>query len=287
MVMCQAVNLLWKGRRSMEFGNNLYFFYKQTAEMEQQVKPLIELFEKNYFNVVSDMHEADIIFSVGGDNAFLQATRKTGFREDCLYLGVNTDQSGFYTDFTIHHIDELIHALKNKELEVRHYPLLEVTVDNEMPFYCINECSIRSNVIKTFVIELFIDDFYFETFRGDGMIVSTPSGSTAYNKSVRGAVVDPLLHSIQVSEVASLNNNKFRTLGTSFLLSPNRTLTLQVVQDGNDHPIIGVDNEALSIRHAKQLKLTLSDRKIHVLKLKNVSFWEKVQRNFISEDSFR
>ncbi|WP_332689873.1 NAD kinase [Halalkalibacter lacteus] len=265
----------------MSSRKNLYLSYKRTNEMQELIQPLKEIATKNDFRLVSHVNEANIIASIGGDNAFLQATRKTGFRNDCLYVGVNTDSLGFYTDFTIHDMERMIEAMKNDEVEVRRYPVLEVTVDQEQPFYCLNECSIRSNVIKTFVIDVFIDDLHFETFRGDGMIVSTPTGSTAYNMSVNGAVVDPTLPSLQVSEIASLNNNEYRTLGTSFLLGANRTLTLKVVQDGNDHPIIGVDNEALSIRHAKQLNLRLADRSIKVLKLKNNSFWEKVQRNFL------
>ncbi|MFC0473244.1 NAD kinase [Halalkalibacter kiskunsagensis] len=265
----------------MSSKRNLYLSYKQTNEMEDLIQPIRELATNNDFNLVSTVSEANIIASIGGDNAFLQATRKTGFRDDCLYIGINTDSLGFYTDFTIADIKRMIDAMKNDEVEVRRYPVLEVTIDEEQPFYCLNECSIRSNVIKTFVIDVFIDDLLFETFRGDGMIVSTPTGSTAYNMSVNGAVVDPTLPSLQVSEIASLNNNEYRTLGTSFLLGANRDLTLKVVQDGNDHPIIGVDNEALSIRHAKQLKLRLADRSIKVLKLKNNSFWEKVQRNFL------
>jgi NAD+ kinase len=261
--------------------NHLFFFYKRTEEMEKLVEPLKDLAIQNGFILVSSIEDANIIASIGGDNAFLQATRKTGFKEDCLYVGVNVDEGGFYTDFMIQDMEQMIHAIKNEEVEVRRYPVLKVIVDHEQPFYCLNECSIRSNVIKTFVIDVFIDDFQFETFRGDGMIVSTPTGSTAYNMSVKGAVVDPALPSLQVSEIASLNNNEYRTLGTSFLLSADRTLTLKVVQDGNDHPIIGVDNEALSIRHAKEIKLSLADKQIKVLKLKHNSFWEKVQRKFL------
>ncbi|WP_368503548.1 NAD kinase [Alkalihalophilus sp. As8PL] len=260
---------------------NLYFFYKQTPDMQEIVTPLEDLAEENGFHLVHTIDEANIIVSVGGDNAFLQATRKTGFRDDCLYIGVNTDQLGFYTDFTISDQKRMIQAMKNDEVEVRRYPVLEVTIDNEKPIFCLNECSIRSNVIKTFVIDVVIDEFPFETFRGDGMIVSTPTGSTAYNKSVRGAVIDPTLPSMQVSELASLNNNQYRTLGTSFVLGPDRKLLLNVVQDGNDHPIIGADNEALSIRHAKQISIKLADRHIKVLKLKSNSFWQKVQRNFL------
>src|SRR5699024_10581233 len=101
-----------------------------------------------------------------------------------------------------------------------------------------------SAIIKTIALDVYIDDLYFETFRGDGLIISTPTGSTGYNKSTRGAVIDPKIPCYQVSELASLNNNRYRTLGSSFILSKNRTLTLEVVQDGNNFPIIGLDNEA-------------------------------------------
>ncbi|MED3647200.1 NAD kinase [Halalkalibacterium halodurans] len=265
----------------MEDKNNIYFFYKHTKSMQETVEPLKQLATSQGLNVVDDVQKANIIVSVGGNNAFLQATRKTNFRSDCLYVGVSTDREGFYPDFTINEIDKMFEAFENQNIEVKRLSTLEVTIDDEKPFYCLNECSIRSNVIKTFVLEVFIDDMHFETFRGDGMIVSTPTGSTAYNKSVRGAVVDPRLPSLQVSEIASLNNNTYRTLGTSFLLSGDRTLRLKVVQDGNDFPIIGADNEALSIRHAEDIKIRLSDKQVKVLKLKDNTFWHKVQRNFL------
>ncbi len=149
----------------------------------------------------------------------------------------------------------MIEAMTTEQIEVRKYPTIYVTVNDSTSFYCLNECTIRSSIIKTFVMDVFIDNLHFETFRGDGMIIATPTGSTAYNKSVNGAVVDPMLPCFQVSELASLNNNRYRTLGSSFILSGNRKLTLKVVQDGNDYPIIGMDNEALSIQHIEKLML--------------------------------
>ncbi len=113
------------------------------------------------------------------------------------------------------------------------------------------------------------------------MIVSTPTGSTAYNKSVQGAVVDPMLPCFQVSELASINNNSYRTLGSPFIMAGARKLTLKVIQDGNDYPTIGIDNEALSIKHVKRLDIQLTDRKIKTVKLKDNSFWEKVKRTFL------
>jgi NAD+ kinase len=113
------------------------------------------------------------------------------------------------------------------------------------------------------------------------MIVATPTGSTAYNKSVNGAVVDPLLPCMQVSELASVNNNHYRTLGSSFILSGDRKLTFKVAQDGNDYPIMGMDNEALSIQHVDKFDVKLSNKIIKTVNLKDNSFWEKVKRTFL------
>ena len=167
------------------------------------------------------------------------------------------------------------------KLKYIHNPTIEVTVDNQASFYCLNEFSIQSAIVKTFVMDVFIDQLHFETFRGDGLVVSTPTGSTGYNKSVHGAVVDPIIPCMQITELGSLNNNYYRTLGSPFILSDNRVLTLVVAKEGNEHPTMAMDNEALSIRHVEKIQIKLSGKKIKTIKLKDNSFWEKVKRNFL------
>lgn len=259
------------------------FIYSKHDESSLQKKSILtEMILKHGFNTVDHADEANIIVSLGGDGSFLQAVRKTGFRQDCLYAGISTTGSlGMYCDFHFHDMETVIQAVQHAEIEVRRYPILQVIVDDNPPFYCLNEFSIRSNIIKTFVLDVEIDGLHFETFRGDGMIIATPTGSTAYNKSVNGAVVDPLLPCFQVSELASVNSNKYRTLGSSFILSGQRQLTLRLQQDGNDFPTMGMDNESLSIQHVESVNIELSDRIVKTVKLKNNSFWEKVKRTYL------
>ena len=261
---------------------NIFFYYKYGQEMMDKVNTLKENSANYGFDLVEDHRKANIIVSVGDDGTFLQAVRKTGFREDCLYAGISLNkQLNMYCDFYINDPENMIKAVTRPVIEVRKYPTIEVTIDNGVSFDCLNECSLRSALIKTLAIDVQIDDILFETFRGDGMIISTPTGSTAYNKSVNGAVVDPLLDCMQVSEIASMNNNHYRTLGSSFILGPNRTLSLQVRDIENDYPIIGTDNEAMSVRSIDRLEIKLSGRYIKTVKLRNNSFWEKVQRTFL------
>ncbi|HLR08412.1 MAG TPA: NAD kinase [Bacillota bacterium] len=261
---------------------NIFFYYTTDEQLDKQLQPLFALAEKNHFTIVDNAEDANIIISVGGDGAFLQAVRKTGFRQDCLYTGLTrSDESGLYCDFNMDHFDAMLDTMEHAEMEVRRFPVIDVQINDRSTFHCLNEASVRSAIIKTIALDVYIDDLYFETFRGDGLIISTPTGSTGYNKSTRGAVIDPKIPCYQVSELASLNNNRYRTLGSSFILSKNRTLTLEVVQDGNNFPIIGLDNEAYSVRNIKRITVSLSDKVVKTVKLKNNSYWDRVKRTFL------
>ncbi|AQQ52800.1 NAD kinase [Planococcus lenghuensis] len=261
---------------------NIFIYSKNDSDTLEKKDILIETIRRYGFTPVERHEDASIIVSLGADGTFLQAVRKTGFRQDCLYAGISTTGLlNMYCDFHYHDLHTMIEAVQSSQIEVRRYPVIEVTVDENPAFYCLNEFSIRSNIIKTIVMDVAIDGSHFETFRGDGMIMATPTGSTAYNKSVNGSVVDPLLPCFQVTELASVNSNQYRTLGSSFILSGNRKLQLKLAEFGNDYPTMGMDNEALSVQHVDLVTIGLSDRVVKTVKLKDNSFWHKVRRTFL------
>lgn len=149
---------------------HIYIYSKHDKKSLEKKNTLSKTIATFGFTVVEDDRDANIIISLGGDGSFLQAVRKSGFRQDCLYAGVSTTGSlGMYCDFHFDDLGTMIQDVQNAEIEVRRYPILQVFVDDNPPFYCLNEFSIRSNIIKTFVLDVFIDDLHFETFRGDGI----------------------------------------------------------------------------------------------------------------------
>ncbi|RIL52375.1 NAD kinase, partial [Mammaliicoccus fleurettii] len=168
-----------------------------------------------------------------------------------------------------------------EEVMVRKYPVLEVNLNNQMSYMCLNDFYIKSSVIKPMKMEIFIDDEYFEAFNGDGLLISTPTGSTGYNKSLDGAIIDPKIRSMQLTEIASLNNNNFRTVSSSVVLGDTRTLKISLDKEGNYYPIMGLDNEALSVQETDFISLRIKDKYIRTLKLPQNSFWSKVQRKFL------
>ena len=89
---------------------------------------------------------------------------------------------------------------------------------------------------RTMVADVVINHVHFERFRGDGLTVSTPTGSTAYNKSLGGAVLHPTIEAIQLTEIASLNNRIYRTLGSSVIV-PKKD-KIEVFPTRNDYHTI-------------------------------------------------
>ncbi|WP_068674704.1 NAD kinase [Oceanobacillus sp. Castelsardo] len=262
--------------------NNIHFYYHKDKEIVNKLDPLFDLVKKNNFNIVDDHNNANVIISIGGDGVFLEAVRKTGFKQDAIYAGFSLgDLSSLYCDFSLDNFSDLLETISREEMEVRKFPVIKAQVNGLRPFYCLNELTIRSTIVKTIVLDVFIDEGHFETFRGDGMVIATPTGSTAYNKSNKGAVIDPLIPCYQVSEISSMNNNNYRTLGSSFVLDKNRKLTLKEIEDGNDHPIISFDNEAFPIRKIDKIEVTMDDTVVKTVRLKNNSYWDRVKRMFL------
>ncbi|MFB1050829.1 NAD kinase [Paraliobacillus sp. JSM ZJ581] len=261
---------------------SVYFYYTKESVSNEEVDTLIALANTSGFEVSKDRKRADIIVCLGDDGVYLQGIRNTGFRNDCIYVGMTKDnQSGLYSDFSFDEPKEMFEALSSDNLQVDKFPIIDVSINNEAPFYCLNEASVRSSIIKTIAIDVYIDDTYLERFRGDGLIVATPTGSTGYNKSTQGAILDPSIPCFQMTEIASLNNNHYRTLGSSLVLSKDKKLRLEIIQDGNDYPIIGLDNEAYSIRNITDISVSMSERYIQMIKLPNNNYWERIKRTFL------
>ena len=108
------------------------FIYSKHDEDSLNKKSMVEdaLIHEG-FTMTDNDKEANIIISIGSDGSFLQAVRKTGFRQDCLYAGISvTGKHSLYCDFHYNNLYEMTQAIREAEIEVRRYPLIEVTIDD-------------------------------------------------------------------------------------------------------------------------------------------------------------
>ena len=144
---------------------------------------------------------ADFLISVGGDGTLLSVVRKS-FKYDKPVLGINLGTLGFLTDISMHQLTNFIKDLKNNIYKIDGRMMIEGSV-NLNKFVAFNDIVISRKSISSMIkIAGKIDGKHFNSYFGDGVIVSTPTGSTAYNLSVGGPIVYPLTEAFIVTPVA-------------------------------------------------------------------------------------
>lgn len=237
------------------------------------------------FNLIYDEDQPDIVVSVGGDGTLLYAFHRYSSRLDkTAFVGVHTGHLGFYADWVPEEIEKLVIAIAKTPFQIVEYPLLEVIIrylngGRESTYLALNESTVKS-VEGTLVMDVEIRGEHFERFRGDGLCMSTPSGSTAYNKALGGAIIHPAISAIQLTEIASINNRVFRTVGAPLILPGHHTCMLKPVNQTDFH--ITIDHLTLLHKDVKSIQFRVSDKKIRFARFRPFPFWKRVHDSFIS-----
>lgn len=237
-------------------------------------------------NFILTPKNPDIVISIGGDGMLLSAFHKyESIIDRVRFVGIHTGHLGFYTDYRDFEVDKLIANLKLDTGAKVSYPILNIKVKmmdgRQVTARALNEATVK-RLSKTMVADVFINNVHFERFRGDGISVSTPTGSTAYNKSLGGAVLHPTIEALQIAEVASLNNRVYRTLGSSIVVPKKDRIVIEPKHD--DRYSLSVDNRTFVYDNIDRIEYQLDNSKIHfVATPSHTSFWNRVKDAFIGE----
>ena len=227
-----------------------------------------------------DDRNPDIVCVVGGDGTFLSAVHKYIRRlESTVFAGINTGTLGFFADYTHEEIDQFAHDILNSEPEIENKRLLKVELKGEetKSYLAVNEMRIE-NVIKTQTIDVFINDKKLETYRGTGLCVSTQAGSTAYNRSLRGAVVEVGLEVMELTEITGIHHIHYRSLGVPLILAANNRIRLE--SDYDETSLLCFDRYALNLKGVKAVECTLSDRQVKLAHYRPTEYIEHLYHLF-------
>ena len=231
-----------------------------------------------------DKIKPEIIISIGGDGTLLGAFHMyQHLLAETMFVGVHTGNLGFYADFHPEESDLLIDLIDRREFVKTEFPLVHVKVhtdDGEENHLALNETTLKMVRGSTLAIDVGIGGKPFEKFRGDGICISTPSGSTAYNKSLGGALIHPSFQSIQLTEIASINNRVFRTIGSSIILPSHHTLN--VYPNKNDTHLLTIDHLHFQLNGISSIEYKVAEETIKFARFRHFPFWHRVRESFIS-----
>jgi NAD+ kinase len=190
------------------------------------INPIYELFEKHGFKTyIDDSYEGltniermdlntpiDIYITLGGDGTLLAYKHKYKNNESALFTSVNLGSLGFMADVRVEDFELYLNDLVKGDYTIDQRIMLEAKTPTGEIFEAVNEILISRTQIKNMILlEVLIDDKYFNTFQTDGLIIATPTGSTAYSLAAGGPILDPKLNAFVLTPLCphSLTSRPF------------------------------------------------------------------------------
>lgn len=239
----------------------------------------IKLTEAGFKSVKKDY---DLAIAIGGDGSFLRMVKSTNFNSNVLYVGINAGTLGFAQEVSIEEIDKFVDELKNNKFKVDNIGVQEtkiITDDSDSYFFSLNEIVLRQKELNTLVLDVKIDDVFLETAVGDGLLISTSFGSTAYNLSFGGSIVYNTFHTLQITPIAPLNNKSYRSLLNSVILPENKVISL--VPQRNRDLLITIDGENKYYDNVIRVETVVDKKRINCLRRKGYNFVAKINEKFL------
>jgi NAD+ kinase len=225
----------------------------------------------------------DMMICVGGDGTFLRLLRYQNF-PDVPVVGINTGHLGFFQEFMHDELDLCIKCISEGDYSLQSHRPLRVRVwqknQSMITYYGINDIVVRKNASSIVHLKINIDRSFVEKFSGDGVLISSPAGSTAYNYSVGGAIVDPRVEVLQLAPIAPMNTASYRSFTSSVLLPPDNTITIYPEYKFIDKMLVIVDGAEYQMTNMEKLQVDLADRRIRVVRRSEYDFWTNVKEKF-------
>lgn len=222
----------------------------------------------------------DFLVSIGGDGTILRAII---FVKDMgiPIIGINTGRLGFLATIQVDQIENAIQNIIDGKYKISERSLLsvETTPENEdisLLNFALNEVAIsRKNTTSMITVETYLDGEYLTSYWSDGLIVSTPTGSTGYSLSCGGPVITPSTNSFVLAPIAPHN------LSARPLIIPDSTEILLKVAGREENHLVSLDSRITTLDNGTLIKIKKADFKIKMIDLLNESFLDTLRKKLL------
>jgi Predicted sugar kinase len=237
------------------------------------------------YGFIENHNNADLVIAIGGDGAFINALKNTHFNRKSLYVGIHTGHLGFLQEVKVEEIDLLFKTILDGVYKVETLSIEQIEVIGEesvQTYYALNEMVLREQKLKTIKLDVSINERHLQKFAGDGIVISTPTGSTAYNNSLGGSIIYPSLHTLQVLPLAPLPITRhYASLKNSVIVPENMTISIIPEVEYQRKIHLCVDGQDLEFSYVEKINITSAKEGINVLRFNNYDFWERINSKFL------
>ena len=237
---------------------------------------LIRYCEELDIEIASDISEADILFSIGGDGTFLNTAKMT----DIPIIGINTGTLGYLTEVNPDDLQKALKSILSDNYTVENRMMVEGKIiksdgDEITIPESLNEIAISKNVNGVVRFDAIVNGKLITSYIADGILVCTPTGSTAYNLSCGGPIVDPTAEILTITPIAP-----HTVLNKSIVLSKNSIIKIKITElRDNTSAYVLNDGIPNKLESGDIVEIKKSDKITKIIKLEDRSFIDTVREN--------
>ncbi len=227
---------------------------------------------------VFDDVSPDIIISIGGDGQMIKAIRQYKHL-GVPFVGINAGRLGFLPNVCKDNecISRLLSVISSGEYQLKSRPLLKVCASGERGVifenFAFNEVIVKYSSIKLMRADIYIDDVLFNHYTGDGVVVSTPLGSTGYAIWAGAAVINAELPLYQLTPINPNNSSINNPLLYPLVIGEEQRLTFNLDNEFLSEVVVGFDGRSYLDSKIKSVDVCVSDERVKILEWHNYNYW--------------
>lgn len=255
--------------------------YKTSHEIRKIVEKQLD--ENGIIISYNHDQDADYNIVIGGDGTFIKAVHDSGFSE-IPFLGINTGHLGFYNDINPKNVTASLEKILKNDVIVHNLKVLECVINTEDGNYrykSINELVVKSKYTAIIRFDLYVDDIKLESFGGDGLIFSTPSGSTAYSLSAGGSIIYQNIDAFQITPLAAIKSALHRSLDKCLVVPKDTRIRILFDKNIDQEFSIGIDGILFEHEDINYMDIKLSKDTIQKIVMDKNWFWINIRDKFI------
>ena len=234
-----------------------------------------------YGFIISDI-DYNLVISIGGDGTFLRMVKDEKFDNNVYYVGVNSGTLGFLQEIDIKDTKDFVKRLYENNYKIEELSIQKTNIicdKDKFECYSLNEIVIRKDDFSLLKAPIYVDDELLEEFTGDGLLISTSTGSTAYNMSFGGSIIYNSLKALSITPIAPLNNKVYKTLINPVIVPNDK----QVKILPKASIFMMVDGKNMIYHDVREINTMVSKRKIKCLRMKEFHFIKVVHSKILEK----
>lgn len=236
---------------------------------------LIGYAKERSIEIVEDVESSDIVFSIGGDGTFLETA---GIADGKPIVGINTGTLGYLTEINPENIPKALNDLVSGNYNIENRMMIEGEIIRKkgekvkIP-QSLNEIAVSKNISGVVRFDAVVNGKLINSYTADGILVCTPTGSTAYNLSCGGPIADPTAEILTLTPIAP-----HTVINRSIVLSKDSVVEIKITElRDNTSSYVLHDGKAIEVFSSDTVKITKSEKITKIIKLEERSFIDTIR----------